>query len=41
MNKDYVEDLKFARVGGSAVDDGTQVKGDYVLHDQDVVELYM
>jgi uncharacterized protein len=33
--------LKFARVWGTAVHDGTQVKGDYVLHDQDVVELHM
>ncbi len=41
VHKDYVEGLKFARVWGSAVHDGTQVKGDYVLHDQDVVELHM
>jgi uncharacterized protein len=33
--------LKFARVWGSAVHDATQVKGDYVLHDKDVVELHM
>jgi ribosome-interacting GTPase 1 len=41
VHKDYVEGLKFARVWGSAVHDGTQVKGDYVLHDQDIVELHM
>ncbi len=41
VHKDYVEGLKFARVWGSAVHDGTVVKGDYVLHDQDVVELHM
>jgi len=41
VHKDYVENLKFARVWGEAVHDGTQVKGDYVLHDQDVVELHM
>ncbi len=41
VHKDYVEGLKFARVWGEAVHDGTVVKGDYVLHDQDVVELHM
>jgi ribosome-interacting GTPase 1 len=41
VHKDFFEGLKFARVWGSAVHDGTQVKGDYVLHDQDVVELHM
>ena len=30
-----------ARVWGTAVHDGTQVKSDYVLHDKDVVELHM
>ena len=33
--------LKFARVWGKAVHDGTAMKGDYVLHDKDVVELHM
>jgi ribosome-interacting GTPase 1 len=41
VHKDFVEGLKFARVWGSTVHDGTQVKGDYVLHDKDVVELHM
>jgi len=41
VHKDYVENLKFARVWGTAVHDGTQVKGDYVLHDKDIVELHM
>jgi ribosome-interacting GTPase 1 len=41
VHKDYVEGLKFARVWGTAVHDGTVVKGDYVLHDKDVVELHM
>ncbi|MCX7426682.1 MAG: 50S ribosome-binding GTPase [Planctomycetia bacterium] len=41
VHKDYIEGLKFARVWGSAVHDGTVVKGDYVLHDKDVVELHM
>lgn len=41
VHKDFLSGLKFARVWGSAVHDGTQVKGDYVLHDQDVVELHL
>jgi ribosome-interacting GTPase 1 len=41
VHKDYLEGLKFARVWGTAVHDGTVVKGDYVLHDKDVVELHM
>jgi len=41
VHKDFAAGLKFARVWGAAVHDGTQVKGDYVLHDQDVVELHM
>jgi ribosome-interacting GTPase 1 len=41
VHKDFVENLKFARVWGTAVHDGTTVKGDYVLHDKDVVELHM
>ncbi len=41
VHKDYLEALKFARVWGSAVHDGTVVKGDYVLQDRDVVELHM
>jgi len=40
VHKDFIKNLKFARVWGSAVHDGTQVKGDYILHDQDVVELH-
>jgi ribosome-interacting GTPase 1 len=41
VHKDYLEGLKFARVWGTAVHDGTVVKGDYVLHDRDIVELHM
>ena len=41
VHKDFLDKLKFARVWGSAVHDGTQVKGDYVLHDKDVVELHV
>jgi ribosome-interacting GTPase 1 len=41
VHKDFVENLKFARVWGSQVHAGTAMKGDYVLHDKDVVELHM
>ena len=41
VHKDFVKGLKFARVWGEAVHDGTVVKGDYVLHDRDVVELHV
>ena len=40
IHKDFANSLKFARVWGNAVHDATQVKGDYVLHDKDVVELH-
>jgi len=41
IHKDFAENLKFARVWGSNVHDGTHVKGDYVVHDKDVVELHI
>lgn len=41
IHKDYVDKLKFARIWGCAVHDGTPMKGDYVLHDCDVVELHL
>ena len=41
VHKDYLQALKFARVWGRAVHDATVVKGDYVLHDKDVVELHV
>jgi len=41
VHKDYAKGLRFARVWGTAVHDGTTVKGDYVLHDRDVVELHL
>lgn len=40
IHNDLAEQLKFARVWGSAVHDATTVKGDYVLHDRDVVEIH-
>lgn len=41
VHKDFAEGLKFARVWGEAVHDGTTVKGDYVLHDKDIIELHL
>lgn len=40
VHKDFLENLKFARVWGEAVHPGTTLKGDYVLHDKDIVELH-
>ena len=40
IHKDFATQLKFAKVWGSQVHDGTTVKGDYVLHDRDVIELH-
>jgi ribosome-interacting GTPase 1 len=41
IHKDFVAKLRSARVWGSHVHDGTHVKGDYVLHDRDVIELHI
>jgi ribosome-interacting GTPase 1 len=41
IHKDLAAQLKFARVWGQGVHDGTQVKGDHVVHDRDVVELHV
>ena len=41
IHKDYAKNLRFGKVWGSAVHDGTVVKGDYVLNDQDVVEVHI
>jgi ribosome-interacting GTPase 1 len=40
VHKDIAENLKFARVWGSNVHDGSTAKADYVLHDKDIVELH-
>ncbi len=40
VHKDFAKSFKSARVWGEAVHDGVQVKGDYVLHDKDIVELH-
>ena len=39
IHKDFAKNLKSARVWGSEVHDGTPVKGDYILHDKDIVEI--
>jgi ribosome-interacting GTPase 1 len=39
VHRDFVSDLKAARLWGSAAFDGQMVPRDYVLHDGDVVEL--
>ena len=41
VHKDFAENLKFGRVWGAGVHDGTTVKGDHVLADKDVVELHI
>lgn len=41
IHKDFAQGLKFARVWGSLVHDGTTVKGDYVVQDKDIVELHV
>jgi ribosome-interacting GTPase 1 len=41
VHKDFAEHLKFARIWGTGVHDGTVVKGDHVMHDKDVVELHV
>lgn len=41
IHRDFAEKLKFARIWGTGVHDGTVVKGDHELHDRDVVELHL
>lgn len=41
IHNDYAANLKFGRAWGSEVHDGTVVKGDYVLHDKDVIEIHV
>lgn len=40
VHRDLAANLKFARVWGSQVHPGTTVKGDYVVHDKDIVEIH-
>ena len=41
VHRDFSQNLKSARVWGTHIHPGTTVKGDYVLHDKDVVELHV
>lgn len=41
IHKDYAKNLKFGKVWGAAVHDGTVVKGDYELNDMDVIEVHV
>ena len=41
IHKDVAKNLKYARVWGAQVHDGTTVKGDYILHDKDILELHL
>jgi ribosome-interacting GTPase 1 len=41
IHKDYANNLKFGKVWGTAVHDGTVVKGDYVLNDKDIIEVHV
>lgn len=40
VHKDLAEKFKFGKLWGAGVHDGTQVKGDHVLSDRDVLELH-
>ena len=40
VHRDIAANFKYARVWGTAVLAGTQMKGDYVVHDKDVVEIH-
>ena len=40
IHRDLAANFKNARVWGSEVHDGTTVRGDYVVHDRDVVEIH-
>lgn len=41
VHKDFIEQLKFARVWRSTLHDGTTVKGDHVPQDGEIVELHV
>ena len=40
VHRDLAENFKYARVWGSNVIGGSTLKGDYVVHDKDVVEIH-
>lgn len=41
IHKDFVGNLKFASIWGSAKFDGQKVQKDYILHDKDIVEYHI
>ncbi len=40
VHKDLATNFKYARVWGTAVHEGSMMKGDYVVHDKDIVEIH-
>lgn len=41
IHKDFIKDLKFAKIWGKAVFDGQMVQRDYILQDGDVAEMHI
>jgi hypothetical protein len=41
IHKDFLENMKYARVWGIAVHDGQMVQRNYVLHDGDNIEIHI
>ena len=41
IHKDFVQNLKFARIWGKEKYDGQMVQRDYVLRDGDIIEFHM
>jgi ribosome-interacting GTPase 1 len=41
IHKDFIRNLKYACIWGSAKFDGQRVQKDYVLHDRDIVEYHL
>jgi ribosome-interacting GTPase 1 len=41
VHQDFAKQFKFARVWGTNVHDGSQVKGDYIPSDRDIVEFHV
>jgi ribosome-interacting GTPase 1 len=41
VHKDVAEQLKYARIWGTGVHDGSTIKADHVLNDKDIVEMHV
>ena len=41
IHKDFVSNLKFARIWGSGKFDGQRVEKNHILHDKDVIEFHI